>query len=65
MRSRYESAKEQLAKGERMFQNVLKPLAHVPESWNYIGLIAFPEIPNREMLAECISLTTKETEVKF
>ena len=49
-RERYEEAKEQLQKGEKMFEKVLKSLTNLPD-WSYIGLVCFTEIENRGVFA--------------
>ena len=45
-RKRYEEAKEQLQKGEKMFEKVLKSLTNLRD-WSYVGLVCFTEIENR------------------
>ena len=49
-RKRYEEAKEQLQKGEKMFEKVLKSLTNL-RGWSYIGLVCFTEIENRGVFA--------------
>ena len=56
LRSRYESAKDQLGKGRKMFENVMKPVADTPDGWQYTGFVAFPEIDNRTELNQYLKL---------
>ena len=57
MRSRYDSAIDQLGKGKRMFENILRPVADISDDWHYIGFVAFPEIENRNELNKYLKLT--------
>ena len=63
MRNRYDLAKEQLAKGEKMFDNVLKPLANLSDGWTYLGFVSFPEIEDRTVLNRFLKLN--DSQLKF
>ena len=63
-RSRYESAKEQLGKGRKMFENVMKPIADTLGGWQYTGFVAFPEIDNRTELNRYLKLGEEDLMVK-
>ena len=65
LRLRYESAKEQLEKGRKIFENVMKPVADTPESWQYTGFVAFPEIDNRTELNRYLNLAEKDLMVNL
>ena len=45
-RKRYEEAKAQIQKGEKLFEKVLKSVTNLRD-WSYIGLVCFTEIENR------------------
>ena len=63
--ARYESARDQLRRGERMFVNVLKPLVGLTDDWKYYGYVAFPEIENRKMLNQFLKLEDDYLKVKY
>ena len=65
LRSRYESAKEQLEKGRKMFENVMKPVADTPGGWHYTGFVAFPEIDNRTELNRYLNLGEEDLTVNL
>ena len=65
LRDRYDSAKEQLAKGEKMFDNVLKPLADISDAWTYLGFVSFPEIENKKVLNGFLKLSDIDLKVKL
>ena len=65
LRSRYASAKEQLRKGERMFVNIMKPLAELTDDWTYYGFVAFPEVENRKELNQYLNLEDDYLKVKY
>ena len=45
-RRRYEEAKAQIKKGEKLFEKVLKSVTNLRD-WSYVGLVCFTEIENR------------------
>ena len=45
-------AKEQLERGEKIFREIISPLAELSETWNYRGLIALPNIESKEILLQ-------------
>ena len=65
LRSRYESAKDQLRKGQQMFENVMKPIADTLENWRYTGFVAFPEIENRNELTQYLKLADEDITVRI
>ena len=61
-RKKYEDAKAQLLKGEKMFEN-LTNLTNLP-GWSYRGLVCFTEIENREVFtSELEDLSEDEIKV--
>ena len=59
-RTRYKEAQDQLVKGRKFYEEVLVPMAGVPESWQYLGLVCFPEVESRELFANIV----EENEIK-
>ena len=48
MRKEYTKCAEQLDKGRQFFQNILVPLAELPETWKYFGYKCFPNVENSQ-----------------
>ena len=45
-------ANEQLGKGERCFQNLIAPCANLSPNWTWVGLVALPNISNKQQLTD-------------
>ena len=43
----YDGAKKQLEKGDKLFNEIFKPLASLTGSWKYLGFKCFPKVKNR------------------
>ena len=46
-----------------MFENVMKPVADIPDGWQYTGFVAFPEIDNRAELNHFLKLGEEDLKV--
>ena len=47
-----QEAKEQLGRGEKIFREVIVPLAELSNNWTHRGLICLPNIDSREILLQ-------------
>ena len=55
-------ANEHLDKGDKFFQNVVAPAAHLSTSWTKVNLVCFPEIASRQQLK---GLGINDNSIKF
>ena len=63
-RTQIKKAKEQLERGEKIFRDVISPLADLSHTWTHRGLICLPNIDSREDLLQ-YGLTQQDIEVNI
>ena len=51
-RNQIEEAQDQLERGEKIFRQVISPLAELSSTWRHRGLICLPNIESREYLLQ-------------